>query len=110
MKKAGREKDEGMDDKCPFCGAAHGSPFVKYDYQCGTEGEQHLGQVTWRRSDRCYEHQLANLRRLLGEAVGLLNRINQGVRLTDLLNAGLGVDELETFLNSPEIKDLEEKP
>jgi len=46
------------DNICPFCEALHGSPFVRNDFQCGTEGDQHQSQITWRRSDKCYKRQL----------------------------------------------------
>lgn len=57
---------------CPFCKARHGSPFVKYDYFCGTTGDDHLSQVTWRRTSRCYNAEITALRQLLAEVVPVI--------------------------------------
>ena len=38
------------------------------------------------------------LRQLLAETEVILGKINDGIRLTDLMNAGLGINEIEGIL------------
>jgi hypothetical protein len=49
-----------MLDECPFCGGRKSSPYA-LEFRYGTTGLQHLSQITWRRSHRCYEAQIAAL-------------------------------------------------